>query len=127
MPVSINFIFAKREFLASRIDIHSNRERRRRVGLKGGWDGNDAQHERADERRASLFAHVHIRMLFVLDIPWDPVTLDLYVHDETRVVRAGMSLRAMRTLGCPDLWRLAKDYSTLDEHFEICIFKQLII
>lgn len=68
------------------------------------------QHERADERRASLFAHVHIRMLFVLDIPWDPVTLDLYVHDETRVVRAGMSsLRAMRTLGYSDLWRSAKD------------------
>lgn len=90
MHISISFIFAKRELLASQIDIHSNCERRRRVGLKREWEEKDARHERTDERRASLFAHVHIRMLFVLDIPWDPVTLDLYIHDETRVMHAGM-------------------------------------
>jgi len=37
-------------------------------------------------RDAFLFVRVHIRMLFVLDIPWDPVTLDLYVHDEKKLL-----------------------------------------
>lgn len=39
-----------------------------------------------------LVCRVHIRMLFVLDIPWDSVTLDPYVP-RIQFVRTEMSLR----------------------------------
>lgn len=76
--------------------------------MKGRFKGKEDGKRKdmyADGRFVYLVCRVHIRMLFVLDIPWDSVTLDPYVHLEFSSCVQGRFTHeySIRILECSDL------------------------